>query len=337
MQQRWQRKMLHVVIAVLCSLYSASSLAHKLAPSLLQIDEVKAGSYQVIWRTPMYTKVFPEPVFPDSCREEGSSTALVGSAIERRWSAECEGGLEGGVLAVDLLGESRTVAMLRFHALDGQLQQKILTPEAPSYVVPQGRAAHSVFGEYVSLGIEHILIGADHLLFVTALLLLSTSLQTLLKTVTAFTLGHSVTLVLVSLGLIPNWSPLVEFLIATTILILALELSRAGPDRGRHSMRRHQWLVASVFGLVHGLGFADVLKDIGMPADALVTALLSFNIGIEAGQLMFVGAVAGLLYVINRSSADGYRAIKAAVILAMGGISVYWCLDRGVDMARSLL
>ena len=337
MPSPWYRNGLYVASAVLCSLYSASAMAHKLAPSLLEIEEVGKGTYEVVWRTPVDTRTFPEPVLPASCVEGPSTAVVVGSAIERRWRADCAGGLQGRAVEVALLAESRTVAMLLFSPAGEAVQRKILTPEAPSYVVPERRSAESVFRDYIRLGIEHILIGADHLLLVLGLLFLAGSFGTLVKTVTAFTLGHSVTLALVSLEVMPNWPSFVELLIAATILMLALELSRASPDERQRYLRTHPWPVASVFGLIHGLGFANVLKDIGMPADDLMAALLSFNIGIEIGQLMFVSAVAILLLAAHQWSARGVRVIRALAVSVMGGVSVFWCLDRGLELAAHVL
>jgi len=285
----------------------------------------------------MYANVFPEPVLPESCLERDSSAGVAGTAIERRWVIECDGGLGGKTIAVELLGESRTVAVLRLQVEDGTLLQQVLTPEAPSYIVPIGHAVNSVLGDYIRLGIEHILIGADHLLFVAGLLLLSGSLRTLLKTVTAFTLGHSVTLALVSLEVMPNAHALTELLIAATILILALELSRPPESTRKRYLQSHPWSVAGLFGLVHGLGFANVLRDIGMPSDDLVRALLSFNVGIEIGQLVFVGLLAALLQVVLHQSVSGYRTLRSLIVTAMGGISVFWCLERSAEIVVIVL
>ncbi|MBW2941335.1 HupE/UreJ family protein [Zhongshania aquimaris] len=322
---------------IFCSFYSVGASAHKLAPSLLKIIETDTGIYQIVWRTPKNAEVSPRPVFPESCESTKATVVSVNTAFEHRWHEVCQDGLAGKLIRIDSLGASRTVAMLNFKPLSGVPQQRILTVDAPNYIVPEGQGGGSVFTQYVQLGIEHILVGTDHLFFVTALLLLATSWRSLLKTVTAFTLGHSVTLALVSLGLIPHWPALVEFSIAVTILILALELSRPTEGEGQHYIRRHQWLVASAFGLVHGLGFAGVLQEIGLPYGDVISALLAFNVGIELGQLVFVGFVAGLFFILRRSSIPAYQFLRSASILAMGGFSVYWCLDRGTEMLGQIL
>jgi hydrogenase/urease accessory protein HupE len=325
-----------LTLAIYFVLFSASSLADKLAPSLLQIDEVQADHYQVLWRTPMGAKVSPEPILPESCQSDTPSIAQENTKLERRWFATCDGGLNGKTLAVNALAASQTIAMLRFQPLTGNLQQVVLTPEVPKYSVPKTNNDESVFIQYIGLGFEHILGGTDHLFFVTALLLLAGSWLGVVKTVSAFTLGHSVTLALVSFELITVWPPLVELSIAATILILALELSRPRLSDKQPYIKRHPWLVASLFGLIHGLGFAGALQEIGIPASDVVSALLAFNVGIELGQLAFVGVVSITFYLVRQQSEQIYNYTELATITAIGGVSVYWCLDRGSEIVSNV-
>jgi hydrogenase/urease accessory protein HupE len=325
-----------LTLAIYFVLFSSSSLADKLAPSLLQIDEVQADHYQVLWRTPIGTKVSPEPILPKSCQSGTPGIAQGNTKLERRWLATCDGGLNGKTLAVDALAASQTIAMLRFQPLTGNLQQVMLTPEASKYIVPKMSSGESVFSQYIRLGFEHILGGTDHLFFVTALLLLAGSWLAVVKTVSAFTLGHSVTLALVSFELITVWPPLVELSIAATILILALELSRPRLSDTQHYIKRHPWLVASLFGLIHGLGFAGALQEIGIPASDVVSALLAFNVGIELGQLAFVGVVSITFYLVRQQSEKIYNYIELATITAIGGVSVYWCLDRSSEIISNV-
>jgi hydrogenase/urease accessory protein HupE len=325
-----------LTLAIYFVLFSASSLADKLAPSLLQIDEVQADHYQVLWRTPIGAKVSPEPILPESCQSDTPSIAQENTKLERRWLAACDGGLKGKTLAVDALAASGTIAMLRFQPLNGNLQQVMLTPEASKYSVPKTSNDESVFIQYIGLGFEHILGGTDHLFFVTALLLLAGSWLGVVKTVSAFTLGHSVTLALVSLELISVWPPLVELSIAATILFLALELSRPLLSDNQPYIKRHPWLVASLFGLIHGLGFAGALQEIGIPASDVVSALLAFNVGIELGQLAFVGVVSITFYLVRQQSEQIYNYTELATITAIGGVSVYWCLDRSSEIISNV-
>jgi hydrogenase/urease accessory protein HupE len=326
-----------LILSIYFILFSANSLADKLAPSLLQIEEVQADQYQVLWRTPIGAKISPEPILPKSCQSDTPSIAQENTKLERRWLTSCNGGLKGKTLAVNALGASGTIAMLRFQPLNGNLQQVMLTPEAPRYSVPKTNNDESVFIQYIRLGFEHILGGTDHLFFVTALLLLAGSWLGVVKTVSAFTLGHSVTLALVSLELISVWPPVVELSIAATILVLALELSRPKLSDNQPYIKRHPWLVASLFGLIHGLGFAGALQEIGIPASDVVSALLAFNVGIELGQLAFVGLVSIIFYVLRQKSEYIYNYAELATITVIGGVSVYWCLDRGAETLQNFL
>jgi hydrogenase/urease accessory protein HupE len=325
-----------LTLAIYFVLFSASSLADKLAPSLLQIDEVQADHYQVLWRTPTGARISPEPILPESCQSGTPSIAQENTKLERRWLANCDGGLKGKFVTVDALAASGTIAMLRYQPLNGNLQQVMLTPEAPKYSVPKTNNDESVFSQYIGLGFEHILGGTDHLFFVTALLLLAGSWTGVVKTVSAFTLGHSVTLALVSLELISVWPPVVELSIAATILILALELSRPKLSDNQPYIKRHPWLVASLFGLIHGLGFAGALQEIGIPASDVVSALLAFNVGIELGQLAFVGVVSIIFYVMRKKSEYAYNYAELTTITVIGGVSVYWCLDRSSEIISSV-
>ncbi len=331
-----------IVLLLLC-LGSAPALAHKLAPSLLQIDELYAHHYAVLWRTPRLAAVAPEPVFPDNCQRSEPALHSAGSALEWRWEMRCPGGLGGQTLAVTSLSSGRTAALLRLQPEGGRLQQQLLSADQPSYTVPRQASGWSLIGQYLLLGAEHILIGVDHLLFVTGLLLLARHWRQLLVTVTAFTVGHSLTLALVSLELIPRWPALVELGIAASILILALELSRRDetPAAAQARLPRLRsvgaWPLAAAFGLVHGLGFAGVLAELGLPTNDLVPALLAFNIGIEVGQLLFVAVLALLLMLARRVGESAHLALRWSAIYGMGGMAVFWCLERGAGLLGELV
>lgn len=313
-------------LILLCLAGSAS--AHKLAPSLLQIDAVFAHHYAVLWRTPaMAAEAVPEPVFPPPCELTEPAVRGVGSAMEWRWEMTCPRGLAGKTLAVEGLRDSKTAALLRLTLEGGRSYQYLASADTPRFTVPAMGDGLGVVRQYLSLGVRHILNGVDHLLLVTGLMLLATGWRQLLLTVTAFTVGHSLTLALVSLQLIPNRPSLVELAIAVTILLLALELSR--PDGGSKSLlARRQWPVAAVFGLIHGLGFAAVLDELGLPGGDLFAALLSFNIGIEVGQLLFLTLLYLVLWIARQGGEWLYGALRIAAVYSMGAMAVYWCIDR---------
>lgn len=327
-------KRLIACLVLVCLAGGAS--AHKLAPSLLQIDAVFAHHYAVLWRTPaMAGEAAPEPVFPPTCELTEPAVRGAGSAMEWRWEMTCPQGLSGETLAVTGLGDSRTAALLRLTLEGGRSYQYLASAAAPRFVVPARGEGLGVAGQYLALGVKHILIGVDHLLLVTGLLLLAAGWRQLLLTVTAFTVGHSLTLALVSLQLIPNRPSLVELAIAVTILLLALELSR--PDGGKSLLARRQWPVAAVFGLIHGLGFAAMLDELGLPGGDLFAALLSFNIGIEVGQLLFLAMLYAVLWTARQGGEWAYNTLRIAAVYGMGGMAVYWCIDRGIGLLSEFL
>ena len=211
---------------------------------------------------------------------------------------------------------------------DGIFHQAVLTASEPDFTIPKEGSAGTVALDYTWLGAEHIWAGPDHLFFVMGLLLLVGWNRRLIYTVTAFTLGHSVTLAMVTLGLFDYPVSLVEFMIALSIYVLAVELAR-GADGG--ALWRQPWWLAGGFGLLHGMGFAGALAETGLPQSNVPLALLFFNVGIELGQLAFIA----LLVLI---AATGVRALGQRVIAllplpvyALGGLSAMWCIERGLE------
>jgi hydrogenase/urease accessory protein HupE len=325
-------------LALACAaglLLALSARAHPLAPALLSLEERPDGRVEVTWKTPLQRPrgSDPRPALPDHCARLGDEEVFrEGTGVVRRFQLDCgERGLVGASLGVSGLAEGGTNALLRVALADGRRAQAVLHAREPSYRVPRRQTAWDVARDYGALGIEHILTGLDHLVFVLGLMLLVGGGRLLLFTVTAFTVGHSVTLSLAALGFVRFPSALVELVIAGTILLLALELARPA-EASQSWMRRAPWWMAGSFGLLHGLGFAGALAEVGLPADEIPLALLTFNLGIEVGQLLFV-AVA---LVVGRGLAALRAPLPAWALRlpahAMGGLAVYWCLDRGAGL-----
>jgi hypothetical protein len=244
---------------------------HRLAPSLLELREDGNGLVAVLWKTPLQRPVGSEiePVLPAHCEATDAPTTTPDAT-----SLTLVRGLE----------TSGTNALLRISLADGRRVRVVLHADSPSLSVPERQTAADVAWDYARLGVDHILTGFDHLLFVLGLVLLVSGRRLLLYTITSFTLGHSVTLSLAALGFVRFPSAPIEVVIAATIAILAAELAR-GVQAGPTPMRRFPWVMAFAFGLLHGLGFAGALAEIGLPDGEIPLALLSFNLGIEAGQL----------------------------------------------------
>lgn len=317
--------------------------AHPLAPALLELEEGAGGRVSVTWKQSRLTSggAAAAPVIPATCSPVTAPRRSVDALrLVERFEADCgEAGLVGAQVGVTSLDRTGTDALVRVRLADGRTFQRVVRGDAPSFVIPERPARLDVLRDYAGLGVGHILGGADHLLFVLGLLLLVGGGAGLVRTVTAFTAGHSVTLGLASLGLVRLPSAPIEVAIAGSVLWLAVELARGPAASGQREswLRRSPWRMAAAFGLLHGLGFAGALSEAGLPEGEIPLALLSFNLGIELGQLAFVAAALGLAAVAARAwriaaSPDGGAAIPrwaaGVPVYAMGSLAALWCLER---------
>ena len=223
-------------------------------------------------------------------------------------------------------------AIVRVTLADGRLVQGVASPGKLLLTVPPRPRALDVMRDYARLGVAHILTGPDHLLFVFGLVLLAGTARRLLATVSAFTLGHSITLSLAALGLVDVPSGAIEVAIAASVLALAVELAR--PRAAVTLIRRRPWLMAAAFGLLHGLGFAAALRKAGLPAGEIPLALLSFNVGIEAGQVGFVLGVLTLRRSVGTLVETLPGWLERVPVYAMGSLAGYWWLDRLIALMR---
>jgi hydrogenase/urease accessory protein HupE len=310
----------------------AAASAHRLAPALLELFERDAGRVEVRFKLPVElpsgSQLVPE--LPPGCAEEAPPEATPeGTGVVLHWFVRCaETGLVGSQIGLRGLASSGSNALLRIELADGRSFRTVLHAGAPAFSIPERESRLDVARGYSRLGIEHILTGVDHLLFVFGLVLLVRVGRALLATVTAFTLGHSITLSLAALGFVHFPSAWIEVLIAGTILWLAAELAlppRDPPDW----MRRAPWVMAGSFGLLHGLGFAGALAEVGLPDAEIPLALLAFNVGIEIGQLGFVAAVLAAAWLLRGPLAAVPQWLARAPVTAMGALAAYWCLERG--------
>jgi hydrogenase/urease accessory protein HupE len=328
---RSQRPPIRPLLLLLAVLLPGVAEAHRLAPSLLALEErATGGPLDVLWKTPLQRPAGVElvPELPDDCRIEGASRPGVdGSAATLRFQLACPGGPVGRRFGVGGLGPSRTEAVVRVALADGRRFQTVLRGDDPPFLVPERQRPLDVLGAYLGLGFRHILEGLDHLLFVLGLVLLVTPLRRLVWTVTAFTVGHSVTLSLAALGFVGLPQGPVEVAIAFSILVLAVEIAGQDPERPTR-LARFPWLVAGLFGLLHGLGFAGALREVGLPQEEIPLALFAFNVGIELGQLAFVVVVLAVLAATRpwRSAAPAWLARAPAY--GIGSLAAYWCIAR---------
>ena len=331
--------LLRFTLGVLLPLLLAhSAQAHLFAPSLLKIVETKPHHYNVVWKTSVNrTSDVPlDPVWPESCRTLTESQPQVeGTGSVKNWQLRCDQlgkqGLVGHSVSVTGLGPNQVSAMVMLSLRDeqGQTQyyQAVLKAENPEYQVPAEPGLEEVTLEYSTLGLEHIWGGIDHLMFVFGLLLLVGGGGRLFWTITAFTVGHSITLSLVTLGFLSFPVPLVEFTIALSIFVLALNLARH--DK-RGLFRHYPWWLAGGFGLLHGMGFAGALAEIGLPQSNVPMALLFFNVGIEVGQIAFIIFLLGVWRLIKRPLLPWKQRLVPVPVYALGGLSAMWCIERGL-------
>ena len=350
-RQSWLRNgllrnglVLCLVLCFACLVAPAAVQAHAFAPSLLELRQVQGAQFAVRFKQPTVRRSGSElrPILPTSCEATGpASVEPEGTGLVATWSVRCGQALVGQTIALEGIAESQADVLLRLEWADGRSMRHVLTAEAPSFVVPAEETIWQVLRGYGVLGVEHILFGFDHLLFVLGLVLLVRGGRRLLLTITAFTLGHSVTLALAALGVVHLPSSPIEALIAFSILVLAVELARRHKtgDESRSWLGRSPWWVASGFGLLHGLGFAGALSEIGLPAGDIPAALFAFNLGIELGQLAFVATVLAAGVAMRRVEAAVSRPetrssilIRNAGALApaylIGCLAAFWTFER---------
>jgi hydrogenase/urease accessory protein HupE len=334
MKARRGAQILPLAGAVLLLLLAASPVAaHPLAPSLLDLRETGPGRIAVLWRRPQLLPVGAhlEPLLPAHCRTvEPPVETPEGAALVTSWTVDCgRASLTGGTVAVSGLAEAGSDALFRASLADGRSFRAVLRPDAPFFVVPPAQSPAVVAASYLGLGIEHLLTGWDHLAFVLGLVLLVAGWRGLLCMVTAFTGGHSVTLALATLGLVRLPPAPIEAAIALSILVLAVEL--ASRDRPNLFGRR-PWLMAACFGLLHGLGFAGALAEVGLPAWEIPLALLAFNVGIELGQTAVVLVVCGLGLALGPLLRRLPAWSAPAPTYILGTLASFWLFERLVRL-----
>lgn len=323
-----------LIFLVLTIAGAGSAWPHELRPAYLELRETEPDVFSVSWKVPAIgpMRLVLDARLPANCTPRGEAVRTMDdSASFERWTAECPGGLTGQTIRIDGLDSTLTDALARISYLDGAAETVRLVPGAPAFTVAGRQSAWDVAATYLRLGVEHILLGFDHLTFVLALLLLGSGLRTVFKTITAFTVAHSITLSGAALGYLSLPQKPVEFLIAFSIVIAAAELAKAASGPPRLS-QRSPWLIAFPFGLLHGLGFAGALREIGLPQTDIPLALLAFNIGVELGQLLFVAAVLLGWRLVSAAVRIPQRRASLAAAYAIGCVSATWMLMRAASL-----
>ena len=323
----WLATMIFAIVAL-----AAKVQAHEVRPAYLEITQRQDGKLDVVWKQPSVglLAVAIRPRIDGGLIDRSPDRVEDAENFElHRWNAvNLRGGsLDGRTVRIEGLERTITDVLVLVRLKNGDEESRVLTPAQPSFAI----AAHSgaAVPAYLKLGVMHILTGIDHLLFVFGLLLLSAGWRQLLRTVTAFTVAHSITLALTALKLVSVNPQLIEAMVAYSILFLAVELVRKA--RGVEGITQRQpWIVAFGFGLLHGAAFAGALKEIGLPEGNIPLSLFLFNLGVEIGQLVFVALVSALLWALARLRwpAATPRVAWATASYAIGSFAMFWFLER---------
>ena len=305
--------------------------AHEARPGYLELTETAPGRFSVLWRTPVLAGMRLPLVLkiPDDVKnlKEPTVQELADSLVERRWIDAGPQGLAGRRIEFVGLQLTITDVLVRVEMLDGRNWTAIARPSQPWVEMASSQNWLGVAGTYIVQGIRHILFGADHLLFVLGLLLIVTDRWMLVKTVTAFTVAHSITLAVATLGYAELPVLPLNAMIALSILFLGPEIVRSW--RGETSFTiRHPWVVAFAFGLLHGFGFASALTGAGLPRQELPLALVSFNVGVERGQLGFIALVLALERSFRKLEVLWPRWAQALPGYAVGSLGAFWTVQR---------
>jgi hydrogenase/urease accessory protein HupE len=324
------RRALPVLAFVLAANLPEIAYGHEVRPGYLELQQTASETWSVLWKVPAQgdMRLSIHPRFPEACALASEPIAFqANAAYIERTSIACKGGLAGHAIGVDGLSATMTDVLVRSVRADGSVQVARLSPSTPAFVFEAALRPFEVARAYTLLGVEHILRGIDHLLFVLGLMLLVRNKWLLVKTITAFTVAHSITLAAATLGWMRVFQPPVEAVIALSILFLASELAKQ--HRGDAGlMERYPWIVAFIFGLLHGFGFAGALREVGLPESDIPLALFTFNVGVELGQLLFVGTVLVALAVLRRFLTRVPAWMHAMPAYAIGTMASCWLLQR---------
>ncbi len=338
------KMVLNIIIAAWLCMASSIIYADELRPAYIELNQKSETDWDIVWKASVQSPLAGGAVIlPENCKTKGDQkTELDQDNQVIKFTIACKGTISGHSIGLRGLEFSNSDAIVRIAALKHDIQTIRLTPNASITIIPpfdSDNLITNVAGAYTLLGFEHILEGYDHLLFVLALVLLIPNLRRVAITVTAFTIAHSITLMGTTLGYISLSPQPVEAVIALSIIFLALEIiqslhaihSSENPKHSSKNLRlsqRYPWIIAFLFGLLHGFGFAGALAEIGLPHDDVPLALLTFNIGVELGQLLIVIAAIAVLRLISHYRPKWLITLKWVLAYAIGIIATYWFIER---------
>ncbi len=322
-------RLLRLCLSLLALLAALPAQADELRPGYLELTQLDAQQWKLVWKAPVLGGLATRtrPVFPAFCQQTAPSARVEGAVLVAESRLTCTQPLAGSKVGLAGMDAAFTDALLRVAPLDRPVQTTRLTQQNAMVAVATVPDGWEVARSYFVLGVEHILTGYDHLLFVIALVLLLGKPGPVVKAATAFTVAHSLTLIGSTLGLVGLAQAPVEALVALSIVFMGVEIVKRDPDNPSLA-ERAPWVVAFLFGLIHGFGFAGALREIGLPESDVPTALLTFNLGVEAGQLLVVSAVMALITSSRRFAPQALRPATVAVTYAIGITASFWFIER---------
>ncbi len=325
---------LRIIMALCFALLSRQAHADELRPAYIELNQISEAQWDIVWKASAQSPLAQgHIILPENCEQTTKPIQKLELSNQiTRFTINCSSPIYGQSIGLRGLEFSNSDALVRIAALNRDIQTIRLTPNDNMALItaPSQGIITNVASSYLALGFEHILEGYDHLLFVLALVLLIPSFKRAAWTITAFTLAHSITLIGTTLGYFALPSQPVEAIIALSIIFLALEIVqilRKQSNTPRLS-ERYPWIIAFLFGLLHGFGFAGALAEIGLPQNDMPLALLTFNLGVELGQLLIVIIAIALLHIIERYKTSLIIPIKYGLAYTIGIIATYWFLER---------
>ena len=323
--------LLRLILALLACCATLPAHADELRPGYLELTQQDAQHWRMVWKAPVLGGLATRarPAFPEFCTQSPPVARLEGAALVAESTLTCTRDLAGSQVGLAGMEATFTDALVRIAPTGRPMQAARLTRAEAMVTVATVPDGWEVARSYTALGVIHILEGYDHLLFVIALVLLIGRPGAVIKAATAFTLAHSITLAGTTLGLFGLAQAPVEALIALSIVFLAVEIVKQEPGLPRLS-ERVPWLVAFLFGLLHGFGFAGALREIGLPEGDVPVALLTFNVGVELGQLVIIAAALAMLALIRRLRPAALRPATVAATYLIGATASFWFIERMV-------
>jgi hydrogenase/urease accessory protein HupE len=323
-------KIKNLLLIIILLTVSKRGWTHEIRPAYLEIREIGFDRVTVFWKQPVSGEsgIYLTPVLSSGWLNDTTSiNSSSGIALIRQWNIKTKRSIAGQTITINGLKNTITDVLVNITFRDGTNLIRIIRPSDPTLLIEKSEHSTLPVYDYLRLGIEHILFGIDHLLFVLALILIVSGKKRLFKTITAFTLAHSITLAAATLGWVHIPSAPVEAVIALSIIFLAVELVHYYRGEPVFSSQ-YPWVVAFIFGLLHGFGFAGALASVGLPEHDIPLALLLFNVGVETGQILFILCVMLIIWLIHKTIKNIPAWTRWIPPYTIGCMATVWFFQR---------